>query len=76
MTATPVALVGSAEYRVDQIAVMLGRTPRRVQQLIAGECVVEALPADLVNGRGRGYYLTSAQSFGAWLDAWASAEKW
>ncbi len=62
--------------RVPEIAQYIGRTPRRVQQLIVGHCVVEPLPAEHVESRGRGYYVTDVRSFIAWLDVWACARQW
>lgn len=60
------------------IAIKIGRTDRRVQQLIAGACTVEPLPADLdleVGGRGR--YTTAVESFTAWHEQWdAHPNRW
>ena len=53
-----------------QIAVRIGRTDSRVRQLIRGETTIEPLPAEFDGNGGRGRYVTSSASFGAWLGAW------
>lgn len=56
-----------------QIAVLIGRTPRRVRQYADGQCGCEPLPADREPTRGCGgvgRLLTRAESFIAWQQDW------
>ena len=56
-----------------EIAVLIGRTANRVRQYARGDCGCEALPADRADGggcQGYGQFVTSAESFSAWLNEW------
>ena len=55
-------------FSVGMVAIMIGRSERRVQQLIHDDCA--PLPARWLAVSGRGVYTTSVASLVAWVDEW------
>ena len=55
-------------FSVGMVAIMIGRTERRVQQLIHDDFV--PLPAQFLAIGGRGMYMTCVASLAVWIDQW------